>query len=52
MNSSSSERTVIDIYCYHLICDKVMRNIVSSQRDDYVGLKCYISNVVEGLLNS
>lgn len=52
MNSSSSERTITDIYCYYLIRDKVMRNIVSSQRDDYVGLRCYISNVAEGLLNS
>lgn len=37
---------------YHLILDKVWRDIISSQRDNYVGLGCYALNVEDVLQNS
>lgn len=37
---------------YHLILDKVWRDIISSQRDSYVGLGCYALNVEDVLQNS
>lgn len=35
----------------HLTRDKVMMEIVPSQRDNYAGLGFYVFNVVEGLQN-
>lgn len=49
ISTSSNERKIINALDYYLIWTKVMREIVSSQRDNYVRLECYSLNVAEGL---
>lgn len=46
MDTSSTEGMIIKIYDYHLIRDKVSREIVSSQRDNYTDLKgAFVSEI-------
>ncbi|XP_058742540.1 uncharacterized protein LOC131615041 [Vicia villosa] len=49
MDTSSSERTVAEISDYHLTHDKIRKEIVASQRNDYASLGRYALNVDEGL---
>lgn len=51
ISTSSNERKITNALDYYLICAKVMREIVSSQKDNYVRLECHSLNVVEGLQN-
>lgn len=52
MNTNSSEGTFIETSDYHLNRDKVMKDIVVSQRKKYASLGSYAFNVAEGLQNS
>lgn len=46
MDTSSIEGMIIKIYDYHLIRDKVSREILSSQRDNYADLKgAFVSEI-------
>lgn len=47
MDTNSNEGTVTIVYDYHLICDKVKRENVSSQRYSYTDLGIYVLDVVE-----
>lgn len=52
IDTSSNEETIIETSNYHLTYDKVRREIVPSQRDDYACLEFYTLNVARGLKNS
>lgn len=52
IDTSNSEGTVKNVYDDHLIYDKVRREIVLTQRYDYIGHECYALNLPEGLQNS
>lgn len=43
IDTSSSKRTTTNFFDYHLICNKVMREIIPSQRENYAHLECYAS---------
>lgn len=51
MDTSSIIGTIIEEYDYHLTRDKVIRDIVRSQRDDYADLEWCSLNVDEWLQN-
>lgn len=50
-DTSSSYRTITEAFDCHLTHDKVMMEIVPSQRDNYADLGFYVFNVAEGLQN-
>lgn len=52
IDTSKSEGTVKNVYDDHLIYDKVRREIVLTQRYDYIDHGCYALNLPEGLQNS
>lgn len=49
MGNSSIEGMITYVYDYHLTRGKLRREMVPSQRDDYVHLGCYVLNVTEAL---
>lgn len=52
MDISSSERMIIDASDYHLTHDKIRKEIIQSQSDNYDDLRCQALNVIKGLQKS
>lgn len=52
MDTSSSEKMIKKTFDYYLTHEKVIRQIVPSQKDNYACLGCYALNVVEELQSS